>query len=315
MKFDINKIKTIEDLKNIKNEFSNSKELLNLMDELKHASKEDKAIFGKKIQILKQEAEDFFTLAKQKLENDEIEKSLAKEYVDFAEPIGFNGSIHPIALVSQRFREWLNSNGYFELSYSEIEEDKYNFERLNIPKDHPARDMQDSLYLSSSILLRTHNTGISARALEKYKNHAFSQFAIGKVYRNDEEDATHTHQFTQLDLISVGNHSFATLIYTLEKMLSYVLEEDVKIRLRPSYFPFTEPSVEVDVFFKNKWVEILGAGMIHENVLKLAGYTNDMNGIAAGIGIERIVMIKYGIDDIRELYSNDKRFLKQFNEF
>ncbi|WP_334198904.1 phenylalanine--tRNA ligase subunit alpha [Mycoplasma struthionis] len=204
------------------------------------------------------------------------------------------------------------SNGYFEYHESEMVSDEYNFERLNIPKSHPAREMQDSLYLKENLLLRTHNTGISAMALEKHKNQEFSQFAIGRVYRNDEEDRTHTHQFTQLDLVSVGNHSFATLIYTLKEMLSYVLEEKIEIRLRPSYFPFTEPSVEVDIFFKNRWIEVLGAGMIDENVLRSAGYTNNMNGIAAGIGIERIVMIKYGIDDIRELYTNDQRFLKQF---
>jgi tRNA synthetases class II core domain (F) len=112
--------------------------------------------------------------------------------------------------------------------------------------------MQDSLYLNQNELLRTHNTGVSARVLEKYKNKNVSQFVIGKVYRNDEEDATHTHQFTQLDLVSVGKHSFGTLIYTLKELLSYVLEEKVEIRLRPSYFPFTEPSVEVDVFYKNR---------------------------------------------------------------
>ena len=125
---------------------------------------------------------------------------------------------------------------------------------------------------------------------------------------------THSHQFTQLDLISVGKHSFGTLMYTLRNMLSYVLEENVKIRLRPSYFPFTEPSVEVDVFYKNKWIEVLGAGIVHNNVLRAAGYTNKMNAIAAGIGIERIAMIKYQIDDIREFYVNDLRFLKQFRK-
>ncbi|SGA02612.1 phenylalanyl-tRNA synthetase subunit alpha [Mycoplasmopsis arginini] len=112
--------------------------------------------------------------------------------------------------------------------------------------------MQDSLYLNKNELLRTHNTGISARALERFVNSEFSQFTIGKVYRNDEEDRTHTHQFTQLDLVSIGNVSFASLMYTLKEMLSYVLEEEIKIRLRPSYFPFTEPSVEVDIFFKNR---------------------------------------------------------------
>ncbi|MGX9339539.1 phenylalanine--tRNA ligase subunit alpha [Mycoplasma sp. 332] len=310
--FNLDKINNLEDLKNIKNQFNNSPELKQLMEQLKTASKELKPEIGKKIQELKKQAEDFFDIAKDKLNNLEIQKQLEKDFVDYATPVENEGSIHPVNLVSQKFREWLLFNGYIELSYSEIENDRYNFENLNIPASHPAREMQDSLYLNNNELLRTHNTGISARALEKFANKEFSQFAIGKVYRNDEEDKTHTHQFTQLDLVSVGNVSFASLMYTLKEMLSYVLEEDIKIRLRPSYFPFTEPSVEVDIFFKNRWIEVLGAGMLNDKVLKSAGYTNMMNGFAAGIGIERITMIKYGIEDIRELYTNDKRFLNQF---
>ncbi|WP_373440545.1 phenylalanine--tRNA ligase subunit alpha [Metamycoplasma equirhinis] len=312
MTFDLENIETIEDLKLAKSQFNKSQELLDLMASLKKAPHDQKPEIGRKIQELKQKAELFFEKAKAKIDNLEIQKRVNNEYEDYAFPICHEACIHPINIISDRFRQWLSANGYFELQYSEIENDEYNFERLNIPKSHPARDMQDSLYLSPNELLRTHNTGISARALEKYCNQEFSQFAIGKVYRNDEEDKTHAHQFTQLDLISVGNHSFATLIYTLKEMLSYVLETEIEIRLRPSYFPFTEPSVEVDIYFNNRWIEVLGAGMIHENVLKAAGYTNDMNGIAAGIGIERIAMIKYGISDIREFYTNDQRFLKQF---
>ncbi|BAP39354.1 phenylalanine--tRNA ligase subunit alpha [Metamycoplasma canadense] len=312
--FNLDKINNLEDLKKAKNQFNNSKELKDLVESLKIASNDKKPEIGKKIQLLKKQAEDFFEQAKEKLNNIEIQKKLENDFVDFATPVEFEGYIHPINLVSQRFREWLLLNGYIELNYSEIENDKYNFENLNIPSSHPAREMQDSLYLNPNELLRTHNTGITARGLEKYANTEFSEFAIGKVYRNDEEDRTHTHQFTQLDLVSVGNVSFASLMYTLQEMISYVLEEKIKIRLRPSYFPFTEPSVEVDIFFKNKWIEVLGAGMLNEKVLKTAGYTNTMNGFAAGIGIERIAMIKYGIEDIRELYTNDKRFLKQFKK-
>ncbi|MDP4042732.1 phenylalanine--tRNA ligase subunit alpha [Mycoplasmopsis arginini] len=310
--FDLEKINNLEDLKLAKNQFNNSSELKTLMEQLKVADKSLKPEIGKKIQELKKEAEDFFEKAKEKINQIEIQKQLENDFVDFATPVEFEGSIHPVNLISERFREWLLFNGYIELNYSEIENDKYNFENLNIPASHPAREMQDSLYLNKNELLRTHNTGISARALERFVNSEFSQFTIGKVYRNDEEDRTHTHQFTQLDLVSIGNVSFASLMYTLKEMLSYVLEEEIKIRLRPSYFPFTEPSVEVDIFFKNKWIEVLGAGMLNEKVLKAAGYSNEMNGFAAGIGIERIAMIKYGIEDIRELYTNDKRFLKQF---
>ncbi|QJR44115.1 phenylalanine--tRNA ligase subunit alpha [Mycoplasma miroungirhinis] len=313
MTFDLDKIKTLEDLKKIKAEFNSpDSELALLTKQIKEADADKKSEIGKKIQKLRQESNEFFELAKQKIENLEIQKSLNNEWIDTSEPVYKQGGIHPTNLVILRMKDWFNLNGYFEIRENEIENDEYNFERLNIPKDHPARDMQDSLYIDDEILMRTHNTGISARALEKHKNQAFSQFAIGKVYRNDEEDMTHSHQFTQLDFVSVGYTNFGNLIWTLKSLLSYVLEEEIDIRLRPSYFPFTEPSVEVDVFYKEKWIEILGAGMLHQKVLQLAGYTNNMNGFAAGLGIERITMIKYQITDIRELYINDNRFLKQF---
>ncbi|MDD1377388.1 phenylalanine--tRNA ligase subunit alpha [Metamycoplasma hyosynoviae] len=312
MKFDLEKINNLEDLKQAKNAFATSSEMQELMQELKKAAPDQKAALGCKIQELKLQAEEFFEKAKAKINSLEAQKIMASEFYDYATPHNFYGSIHPVEKIASMFRKWLLNNGYYETVSSSIEEEEYNFKRLNIPENHPARDMQDSLYINSSTLLRTHNTGISARELEKHKNKAFSNFAIGKVYRNDEEDSTHSHQFSQIDIVSVGNHSFGTLIYTLKEMLSYVLEEKVEIRLRPSYFPFTEPSVEVDIFYKNRWIEVLGAGMLHRNVLKAAGYTNKMTAIAAGIGIERIAMIKYGIDDIREFYTNDKRFLKQF---
>ncbi|MGX9340394.1 phenylalanine--tRNA ligase subunit alpha [Mycoplasma sp. 128] len=313
MKFDLSEIKNLEDLKQLKAKFNApDSEIGLLMQQLKEASPDQKAAIGKKIKVLKEEAETFFEKAKEHILQLEIEQSIAKDWIDVNEPVTKKGGIHPINLIITRMQDWFNSNGYFETRASEIETDEYNFERLNILKSHPARDMQDSLFIDENTLLRTHNTGISARALQKYANQSFSQYAIGKVYRNDEEDQTHSHQFTQLDFVSVGYTNFGNLMWTLKSLLSYVLEEEVEIRLRPSYFPFTEPSVEVDVFYKNRWIEVLGAGMLHENVLKMAGYTNDMNGFAAGIGIERIAMIKYGINDIREFYTNDERFLKQF---
>ncbi|QJG67160.1 phenylalanine--tRNA ligase subunit alpha [Mycoplasma phocoenae] len=313
MKFDLKNINTLEDLKRVKSEF-NSKdgELAQLMAKIKSASKDEKAALGKEIKSLKETAEVFFESAKQKIDKLEIEKSLKSQWIDVTTPVYKQGGIHPINLIAQRMRDWFKSNGYFEIQAIEIENDEYNFERLNISKNHPARDMQDSLFIDENTLLRTHNTGISARALEQHKNEEFSQFAIGKVYRNDEEDQTHSHQFTQLDFVSVGYTNFGNLMWTLKSLLSYVLEQEVQIRLRPSYFPFTEPSVEVDIFYKNRWIEVLGAGMLHEDVLKKAGYTNDMNGFAAGLGLERIAMIKYDINDIREFYTNDERFLKQF---
>ncbi|RIV16927.1 phenylalanine--tRNA ligase subunit alpha [Mycoplasmopsis gallopavonis] len=315
MKFNLNQINSLEDLKKIKAElFSNEGELFQLQQELKKAKPEDKKLLGQKITLLKKEYEDFFTKAETRIKNLEIEAKIASEKVDVARPFLKPGSLNPITLIEERLKDWFFAHGYYQEEAGEIVSDLYNFERLNIPSDHPARAMHDSLYINSATLLRTHNTGITAKVLEENANQAISIFAIGKVYRNDEDDATHSHQFTQVDFVSVGKLSFSNLIWTLKSLLSYVLEEEVEVRLRPSYFPFTEPSVEVDVFYHNRWIEILGAGMLHPNVLKQAGYTDlSLNAFAAGLGIERITMIKYGFTDIRDLYRNDLRIMEQFS--
>ena len=308
-------IKTFEELKLAKAKFYGPEsEIKKLQLEIRTAAPEEKGAIGKKITEIKNAAEEAFAKKAEELEQEKINAKLKSEWIDVTLPVSQKGSLHPLTIISNRFKKWFNQNGYYETNGSEIENDKYNFERLNLSEDHPARDMQDSLYIEKGKLLRTHNTGFTARELEKNANKAFSQFTIGRVYRNDEDDQTHSHQFMQVDLVSVGHYSFPNLMWTLKSLISYVLEEEIEIRLRPSFFPFTEPSVEVDIFYKNKWIEVLGAGMLNNKVLKAAGYTNDMNGFAAGIGIERIAMIKYGIDDIREFYRNDLRFLNQFKE-
>jgi phenylalanyl-tRNA synthetase alpha chain len=313
---DLKKVKNFEELKKAKFYFYGPDgKLKKLQNDLKNTSnKNEKKIIGKEIHKIKQNMEILF-----KQKNDEIilklmEEKINNEWVDVTEPLEQSSSLHPITLIEERARFWFIQNGYFETIGPEIETEEYNFEKLNIPKNHPARDMQDSLYINDELLMRTHNTGFSARSLELYKNEEFAEFAIGKVYRNDDDDQTHTHQFTQIDWICVGKISFANLIWTIKSLISYILETDVKIRLRPSFFPFTEPSTEVDIFYNNKWIEVLGAGIIHKNVLKSAGYTNDMNAFAAGCGIERLAMIKYEIDDIRYFYQNDIKFLNQFKE-
>lgn len=314
MTFDKNKFNSFEDLKQFKAKvYSSEGEIAALQLKLRTAPNEEKKEIGKQINVLKTQYEALFEEIGAYLKEKQIQKKVSSEFIDVTIPTAKNPSLNPISLVENKLREWFFENGYYEQQAGEIVSDLYNFERLNIPKNHPARAMHDSLYLNASTLLRTHNTGITATVLEECTNSEVSTFAIGKVYRNDEDDATHSHQFTQLDFVSVGKVSFPNLIWTLKSMLSYVLEEEVEVRLRPSYFPFTEPSVEVDVFYKNRWIEILGAGMLHPNVLKMAGYTNDMNGFAAGLGIERITMIKYGFSDIRDLYRNDLRVLAQFN--
>lgn len=312
-KKEINKIQNFEDLKKVKAKiYSAQGPISDLMTKLKMANNEQKREIGKKLTILKKEIE---TLINQRIiyiDNLKIEQEIVEDKNDIFYYFKKNTYIHPLDEIAQRFRLWFFNNGYFEKTAKEIESDIYNFQKLNIPEDHPSRDMQDSLYINKKYLLRTHNTGITARLLEENKNKYFSAFTIGKVYRNDEDDQTHSHQFLQVDLVSVGNVSIAALIWTLKSLISFVLEQKIKIRLRPSFFPFTEPSVEVDIFFNNKWIEVLGAGMLNEKILDLAGYDSGYRGFAAGIGIERMAMIKYGISDIREFYKNDLRFLKQF---
>ncbi|BAW18108.1 phenylalanine--tRNA ligase subunit alpha [Mycoplasmopsis bovigenitalium] len=314
MKIIWEEIKSFEDLKIAKSKvFSKEGDIFELQQKLKTASIEEKKQLGQKINQLKNEYEAKFKEIELKLENQKIEKLVNESFIDVTKPVNATGSLHPITIIENRLRDWFIQNGYFESKEGEIVSDYYNFEKLNMPSDHPARAMHDSLYLNPTTLLRTHNTGISALELEKNANKPLNNFAIGKVYRNDEDDATHSHQFTQLDFVSVGNVSFPNLIWTLKSLLSYVFEEELELRLRPSFFPFTEPSVEVDIFYKNRWIEVLGAGMLHPNVMKLAGYDNKKyNGFAAGMGIERLAMIKYNIKDIREFYNNDLRTLKQF---
>ncbi|VEU74883.1 phenylalanyl-tRNA synthetase subunit alpha [Mycoplasmopsis citelli] len=315
MKINLENINTLEDLKKAKNSFYGSQgPLVELQQKLKQAPVEQKRTLGQEINVLKKQYEEFFALAEAKIKQIEIDNKLNSEFVDVTIPLKRRGSLNPITIIENKLRDWFYSHGYYEQEAGEIVSDLYNFERLNIPQDHPARAMHDSLYLNATTLLRTHNTGVTATVLEQNANKEVSTFAIGKVYRHDEDDATHSHQFTQIDFVSVGQVSFPNLIWTLKDLLSYVLEEQVKIRLRPSYFPFTEPSVEVDVFYKNRWIEILGAGMLHPNVLKMAGFNPQFNGFAAGIGVERITMIKYGFSDIRDLYKNDLRIMEQFKD-
>lgn len=209
----------------------------------------------------------------------------------------------------------------------EVETDEYNFERENLPKDHPARDMQDTFYITPEILLRTQTSPVQSRSLEK---HDFSKgplkmIAPGKVYRRDTDDATHSHQFHQVEGMVVGeNITMADLKGTLLSVMQELFGEKHQIRMRPSYFPFTEPSVEVDVSWDEvtpdtkpediKWIEVLGAGMTHPNVLRTDGVDPEKySGFAFGLGPDRLAMLKYGVDDIRQFYLNDVRFLSQFN--
>ncbi|MFN3091330.1 phenylalanine--tRNA ligase subunit alpha [Bacillus pumilus] len=267
----------------------------------------------------------------EQLEKEEVKKKLASQTIDVTLPASPNkmGARHPLTIVVEDIEDLFIGMGYTVEEGPEVETDYYNFEALNLPKEHPARDMQDSFYITEDTLMRTQTSPVQARTLEKYKGQGPVKIICpGKVYRRDSDDATHSHQFMQIEgLVVDHNISMSDLKGTLETVARKMFGEDREIRLRPSFFPFTEPSVEVDVScFKcggkgcsvckgTGWIEILGAGMVHPNVLKMSGFDPETyQGFAFGMGVERIAMLKYGIDDIRHFYTNDIRFTKQFKQ-
>lgn len=237
------------------------------------------------------------------------------------------GTKHPINMVIEELEDLFSSMGYEVVEGPQVECDKYAFEMLNLPKGHPARDAQDSFYITEEMLLRPHTSPVQVRSmLANEEKKPFKIVCPGKVYRRDD-DATHSHQFTQMEGLVVGeNISLSDLKGTLEVFAKKIFGEDREVRFRASYFPFTEPSYEVDVSCFNcgkkgcslckgtGWIEILGSGMVHPNVLNDSGFdSTKYTGFAFGIGIERVAMLKYGINDIRLLYQNDYRFLKNFD--
>ncbi|MBO0438483.1 phenylalanine--tRNA ligase subunit alpha [Vagococcus fluvialis] len=267
---------------------------------------------------------------KEVLEQAALNAALEKETIDVTLP-GDELNIgvpHILTQVMEEIEDVFLGLGYEIIEGYEVEQDHYNFERMNIPKDHPARDMQDSFYINDEVLLRTHTSPIQARTMEK---HDFSKGSLrmispGKVFRRDSDDATHSHQFHQIEgLVIAEDITMGDLKGTLEVLLKKMFGEDREIRLRPSYFPFTEPSVEVDIScFKcggegcnvckqTGWIEILGAGVIHPSVLEMSGIdSTKYSGFAFGLGPDRVAMLKYGVNDIRYFYQNDLRFLEQF---
>lgn len=303
-----------------------------LMSKMKDLPKEEKPKFGQVVNELKSEVTQALENKKKALAEAELEQRLKREKLDITldayTPV--YGTMHPLNLVVEAIEDCFIGLGYQVAEGPEVELDYYNFEKANTPKGHPARDMQDSFYIDPTTLLRTHTTSIQMRVLEE----AHGQMPIklicpGKVYRRDNDDATHSHQFMQSEGLVVGeNITLSDLKGTLQFLVDSLFGKGQKIRFRPSYFPFTEPSVEVDMSCHichgkgcptckgTGWIEILGSGMVHPNVLKMAGIDPlKYSGFAFGVGIERIAMLKYGIKDIRDLYTNDKRFLASFKRF
>lgn len=265
-----------------------------------------------------------------KLEQLAVEQQLAEEAIDVTLPGRAIrvGNRHPLTHVIEEIEDLFIGMGYQVAEGPEVEQDYYNFEALNLPKDHPARDMQDTFYISEEILLRTQTSPVQARTMEQKDGETIRIICPGKVFRRDHDDATHSHQFMQIEGLVVGeNIRMSDLKGTLDLFAKKMFGENREIRLRPSFFPFTEPSVEMDISCfrcggdgcnvckKTGWIEILGAGMVHPNVLEMSGYDpNKVSGFAFGMGVERVAMLKYGVDDIRHFYTNDMRFLSQFHE-
>ncbi|CAM4000824.1 phenylalanine--tRNA ligase subunit alpha [Paenibacillus alkaliterrae] len=238
-----------------------------------------------------------------------------------------SGAVHPLHKVAQEIEDIFIGLGYTIAEGPEVEEDYYNFEALNLPKNHPARDMQDSFYVTDEILMRTHTSPVQVRTMKAMNGQTpVKVICPGKVYRRDDDDATHSFQFNQIEGLVIGkNIRMSDLKGTLLQFVQQMFGAQAQIRLRPSFFPFTEPSAEVDVTCvqcggngcrmckHTGWLEILGCGMVHPRVLEMGGYDpEEVSGFAFGMGVERIALLKYGIDDIRHFYTNDLRFLNQF---
>jgi len=292
-------------------------------------SAEERPLMGKLVNEIREEIEQILGKKEELLEKAAMELKLQQETIDVTLPGKpfVQGNRHPLTRVIEEIEDVFAGMGFEIAEGPEVESDYYNFEALNLPKDHPARDMQDTFYITDEILMRTHTSPVQVRTmLEKKGDVPVKIICPGKVYRRDDDDATHSHQFTQIEgLVVDENISMSDLKGILLNFAKRMFGEHSKIRLRPSFFPFTEPSAEVDVscmichgegcrVCKNTgWIEILGAGMVHPNVLRTAGYDSDRyTGFAIGMGVERIAMLKYGVDDIRQFYTNDLRFLDQF---
>ncbi len=330
---EMNSINKIQDLIELKSRYlGKSGQITELTKNMKDLSIDERKEVGKIANILKNEVTKILSDKEEELKNIQLNERLAKEEIDITLPSKKikRGSLHPMTRITEELEDLFVSMGYTVYEGPEIESDENCFQKLNLPKGHPARDAQDTFYLANEMenyLLRSQTSTAQVRAMADNKEKGPIRIVCpGKVYRRDE-DATHSHQFMQIEgLVIDKNISMADLKGTLEVMMKHVLGEKTQVRFRPSFFPFTEPSVEVDVTcFKcggkgcnlckqTGWIEVLGAGMVHPNVLKMSGYDPEVyQGFAFGTGLDRMAMFKYGIPDIRTIYGNDIRFIEQFD--
>jgi len=322
----------LEQLNEVRNLYLSKKGKVSLLlSEIKNVVNEDKKAYGEAVNNLRDELSQVFSAKQVTLEKKALNAKLAAEKIDITLPGTSEewGYKNPFWIIKDEIEQIFIEMGYQISEGPEVESDDFNFTLLNIPKNHPARDMQDSFYIDVNRLLRTHTSPVQARVMQSLsgKTDKIQIVCPGKVYRRDDDDMTHSHQFGQVEGLLIGhNINLGHLHATLDVFIKKMFGEQRETRFRSSYFPFTEPSVEVDVSCHEcngegcstckgtGWIEILGGGMVNPEVLKMNGFDPEVfSGFAFGIGIERVAMLRYKIDDIRRIYQNDIRFLKQFS--
>ncbi len=329
---DIEGISTIEELNNFKIKYLGKKGIITeLSSQIKSIPNEEKKEFGQKINILKSTCNNFYEEKKKEIEEKLLNEKLSKESIDITLPATKipMGSPNILEKIIEEIEELLMSMGYDVVDGPEVEEDRFNFELLNIPKGHPARDAQDTFYIEGEdILLRSQTSPVQARTmLEKKGMEPIRMICPGKTWRRDDDDATHSHQFMQIEGLLVDKEiSLSDLKGTFDVIAKHLFGSTTTTRLRPSYYQFTEPSVELDISCFNckgngcpickqtGWITVAGAGMVHPNVLRNCGYNPDVwSGFAFGFGAERLAMLKYGVKDVRTFYQTDLRCGKAFD--
>lgn len=333
---EIKKVNEQAEIFNIKSRFLGKKGMIpDVLKGLRNADGDQKKIIGQKAQKVKDTIQGEITKKLTEIDRLAIEKKLKKQRIDFSltDSVleqGLNqGGYHPVRLIQREIEDIFLSMGFEILDGPHIEDEFHNFEALNIPKDHPARDMQDTFWFEGAQhLLRTHTSTIQVRGMEKHKP-PFKFVGPGKVFRCERTDASHDSCFHQFEgMVVAENVSVANLIYFMKTLLGEIFKKEIDVRLRPGFFPFVEPGFELDISClickgsgcsvckQTGWVELLPCGMVHPNVLKAGGIDPDKyNGFAFGMGLDRLVMMKYEIDDIRLIHSGDLRFNSQFKAY
>ncbi len=323
----LSSVSSLKELQEVKSKYLGSKGVIkNLLKKIKEVPPEERKEFGRKVNELKELAESLIKEKEAQLKERELEEKLKSEWVDLTVPPERKvGALHPITLTLERIVNIFRGMGFEVEEGPEIELEEYNFDLLNIPPQHPAREMQDTFYINrKGYLLRTHTSPVQIRTMLK-KKPPIQMIAPGKVYRRDD-DPTHSPMFHQVEGLVVNEYAnFKHMKYVIEEFLRKFFEANLPVRFRTSYFPFTEPSAEVDigcvicnqegcrVCKHTGWLEVMGCGMVHPKVLENCGIDTDFyQGFAFGMGVERLAMLLYGIDNIKHFYENDIRFIKQF---